>query len=349
MKARIKNTKESKICMSEKYNYIFRKSDGLFVRWGETREVDPLMAPAPEIADIEVTTKCSGINGKPCPWCYKSNTENGTNMSFETFKNIIDKFPPLTVQIAFGVDSKAESNPDLWKMMEYTRSRGIIPNITVADITNETADKLAKYCGAVAVSRYNDKNICYDSIKKLLDRDINQVNIHQLICSETYENALETIEDIVHDSRLKHMYSLVFLSLKQTGRGKHFTPLSKEKFKTLVEKSIDSDISFGFDSCSAAKFLSVVKNNPNFRSYEQCSEPCESSLFSVYINSDGKAYPCSFSENTPGWEDGIDMTKIVDFEREVWYDQRMIRFRKSLLTTPRTNDLGCRTCPLFKV
>ncbi len=91
-----------KVCISENYNYTFDKINGDFKRWGNTYEDDPQFSPVfAEIADIEITTACSGaltkINGKeirkPCAFCYKSNTPNGYNMSFETFKKIIDKTP----------------------------------------------------------------------------------------------------------------------------------------------------------------------------------------------------------------------------------------------------------------
>lgn len=231
----VSETPTKKIVRSKTYNYNFDKETGFFARWGKTKEDDPLFSPfGPEILDIEITTKCDGVGGKLCPFCYKSNTPNGKNMSFETFKKMIDKFPtyeqelvvivvdnqygfgyppkgnvktkkgdklakdikegdildiykkewshspqivtavrakkkkvPFLTQVAIGADSKAESNPDLWKMMDYCRKKGVIPNITVAQITDKTADKLVDKCGAVAISRYDDKNICYDSVKKL--------------------------------------------------------------------------------------------------------------------------------------------------------------------------------------
>jgi len=167
------------VCSSD-YNFLFNKKTGFFARWGKTKEDDPQWsALGPEIADIEVTTKCHGVTGRDgksrvCNFCYKSNTPNGQNMSFDTFKTIFDKISKnrILTQIAFGADSHATSNPDLFKMMDYCRNNGynyVIPNITVAEITPETADLLAKYCGAVAVSRYENKDVCYNTVKMLTD------------------------------------------------------------------------------------------------------------------------------------------------------------------------------------
>jgi hypothetical protein len=174
---------EVKILTSPTYNYIFRKTDGYFARWGSTTKDDQTWSPfGPEIADIEITTSCSGpkiSSGKNriCSFCYKSNTPNGKYMSYEVFCKILDKFPHekskngknifIVCQIAFGVDAECKTNPDVWKIFAHCRDNGIIPNLTVASIDDQTAQNIAKYCGACAVSRYSDKNICYDTVDML--------------------------------------------------------------------------------------------------------------------------------------------------------------------------------------
>lgn len=339
-----------KMVKSEDYNYIFSKKTGAFVRWGKTLEDDPDMAPAPELADIEVTTICHGVKGKLCDCCYKSNNSNGKNMSFETFKKLFHSLPKNLTQIAFGSGSSATENPDLFKMMEYCRNNDynyVVPNITVSDITEETAKKLAGVCGAVAVSLYDDKNVCYDIVKMLTDNGLSQVNIHICISEENYEQTLEACRDYLTDPRLKKLKSFVFLSLKQKGRGTKLTPLSMEKFKNLVDFCIDNNAPIGFDSCSATKFLSSVKDHERFEQFEMCSEPCESTCFSLYFNVDAEFFPCSFTEGTPGWEKGLAVNG--DFEKDIWQHPRTVEFRKNLLGTVSGNSFGCRECPIFKI
>ena len=352
-----------KIIRSPEYNSIFRKKDGNFKRWGKTFEEDPEMAPAPEILDIEITTICHGVpapnknNSKepnkesPCAFCYKSNTPNGKNMSFETFKNVLDKISEAKViqQLAFGADSKAESNPDLWKMADYARSKGIVPNITVANITDETADKIVKVMGACAVSRYEDKNLCYDSAKKLIDRGLSQVNIHILVCEQTYDWIMETLQDRLTDSRLEKLKAVVLLSLKKRGRGKRFTPLSAEKFKKIVDFAFENNIGIGFDSCSCARVFKAVENHPNFDMIVRCGEPCESSLFSSYVDVDGVFMPCSFSPGYAGWDNGISVVNCNNFISDVWKNEKVEEFRASLLSTKTQNKFACRECPLFDI
>ena len=330
-----------KMCRSPEYNYMFNLDNGYFLRWGKTETDDPEMAPGPEILDIEVTTICA--NG--CPFCYKGNTANGKNMSFETFKQILDRFPPTLTQLAFGADASATSNPDLFKMAEYARSRFVVPNITVANISNETADRLSKLMGAVAVSRYANKEPCYDSIKRLTSRGMRQVNIHNMICEETFDQTIETIYDMKHDPRLADMNALVMLSLKRKGRGEHgFTPLSQDRFNELVSEAQKAGINYGFDSCGSSKFLSFLeKNDPmNRKQLEMSVEPCESGLFSTYVNVDGIYTACSFCENTPFWSEGIDIKSVTNFTKEVWMNPKVIEWRKLLL------EKG-RNCPIYDV
>lgn len=340
----IKDTKDVKICASENYNFVFNKISGKFARWGKTQDEDPTRAPAPEIADIEVSTICTGIDGVVCPFCYKSNTSKGTNMSLETFKNVVDsinQYNTLT-QVAFGADSHATSNPELFDMMKWLRDeRGIIPNITVAQIDDEVADKLAANCGAVAVSRYAKKDVCYDSVKKLTDRSMTQVNIHMLLSEETYTQALETICDICNDKRLDKLNAIVFLSLKQKGRGVKYHKLDEYKFEYLVTTCIKNNISFGFDSCGANKFERYLDKQPELEHLRQYCEPCESGLFSIYADVNGNIYPCSFC----GEQEPItNVSKEVNerFIEEVWNGTKFEEFRKKLETS-------CRSCPIFNV
>lgn len=328
-------TPRFKIHKSPDYNYIFRRIDGEFIRWGKTLADDPQQAPFPEILDIEVTTKCEGIPDKftgitkPCKFCYKSNTANGKNMSLKTFKEILLKFDRGLTQIAFGADATATNNPDLFDMMRFTIEQDVVPNITVANITDETAEILSELCGAVAVSRYENKDICYDSVRRLTDCGMNQVNIHMMISEQTYDDALETIYDIQHDSRLAKLNAIVFLSLKQTGRGKNFTILSKNKFKTIIKTCRDNNVSFGMDSCSAPKFLDIIRNT-KYAKYERFVEPCESTLFSAYINVDGEFFPCSFAEMLIG----INVLEHDTFDT-VWNATPANNFRQALLRNDR--------------
>ena len=327
---------------SENANWVMRKSDGFTMMWGKTQDEDMLMSPVPVIADMEVSTQCAGPGQVPCPFCYKANGPKGHNMSFETFKTIINKMKFVT-QVAFGADAQGTANPDLFAMMAYARELGIVPNITIADISDRTADKLALYCGAVAVSRYKDKNYCYDSIKKLTDRGMNQTNMHFMICQETLKDLWVTFDDIKTDERLAKLNAIVLLSLKKKGRGKTgFTPLTQDQFKEVVDMAMQLEIPLGFDSCSARKFEKAIVGHPNEKNFLQLSVPCESTLESSYIDVNGNFFPCSFTEGSEDWTNGISVLECEDFVKDVWYNERTQEFRNKLLKCNRN-------CPIYEV
>ncbi len=324
------------------YNWDFNTETGAFARWGDTYKDDPKWSPlGPEILDIEISTICN----KHCRFCYKGNSAEGENMSFDTFKQILDKMPSNLTQIAFGIGS-IDGNPDLWRIMEYTRERGVVPNVTIngKDFTGEQADNLARLCGAVAVSHYREDE-CFDAVKKLTDRGMQQVNIHQLLSAETYRKCLRLISLSKSDPRLEKLNAIVFLMLKPKGPRNRMQQLrSRSQYKELIEYAMKERVAIGFDSCSAPAFLNAVDDHPDKKFFQLMAEPCESSLFSSYINTSGRYFHCSFTEGEDGWE-GIDVLQAEDFLADVWNHPETIRFRKELWKGE--DCTGCRQCHVF--
>jgi len=330
---------------SKNCNYDFNLKNGEHLVWGksEKTEDDPQMSPwGPFIADIEITTKCNGINGKLCQYCYKANTPKGDNMSLSTFINVIKQvnYNQQLTQVAYGLDSQALANPDLWAMCDYLRENHIIPNGTVAQLDDHIAYKIVNRFGGVAVSYHSDFEVLADTIAKLqFNREncaeefvtLKQINIHFMLSEETYDECIQLLENIKTDKRYDGLNAVVLLGLKKCGRAeKGFNRLSDEKFSKLVKLFFENKIGLGFDSCSANRFekvmcewtdeknkkvfevddfevgpqddrlkhLEVMKNQQDLQNILQMVEPCESGLFSSYINVDGDFYPCSFNEKS---------------------------------------------------
>lgn len=390
-----------KIITSEDYNSIYNKHNGFFARWGKTEKDDPIMAPMPEILDLEISQgKCSG----KCPECYKCNgdVEETYNMSFDKFKRIFHKVAQTVVemkfkdhrsaefsfvsedlskgdiykdcltkqdiinkeleyldqdevayikvyneglltQIAFGI-CDLDTNPDFLKMMKYCREFDVTPNFTFNGngLTDKWADEISKLCGSVAISVYN-KEKAYNAVKMLTDRGMNQINFHVITHNKSYDKIMSIMDDIKSDKRLEKLNALVLLRYKPKGNGKgKFHQLSLDKYEKLINYSIQKGVSIGFDSCSAPVYLEIIKRNPKLKDTEILVEPCESSLFSSYINCHGEFYACSFCEKEKHtmWETGID----VDFNslKDVWYNKKTETFRNLLL---RNN----RNCPMFNL
>lgn len=325
---------------SEDMNFVFNKETGFTATWGRTPKDDPEYCPfGPMILDVEVSTICH----QACPFCYKSNTAKGKNMTFDTFKIILDKMPKTLTQIAIGIGS-IDANPDLFMMMNYSRSKGIIPNITINGerMTDSFYDRLATTCGAVAVSIY-DKNTCYNAVKALTDRGMKQVNIHCLASSSNFDNCVGVLSDKQSDLRLKKLNAIVFLALKRVGRGESSIPLNMNQYKIIINTALDKNIAIGFDSCSAPYFLEVVKDSPRIDEFKQICEPCESGIFSLYVDVNGVAHPCSFSAHEKQYS--LNILEVNDFVRDVWFSNNLVNFRNRCLASKHHN--GCRKCSLF--
>ena len=341
-----------KSCMSADYNYVFNTKTGDFARWGKTVEDDPKCGPI-EIFDLEDSTVCNGIGSGPCRHCYKSNTKKGDNMTFETFKSIFDKMPRTLTQIAFGIGD-IWSNPDLIKMFDYCRNNtvnpNVVPNLTINGygLTDEWVATLAKYCGGIAVSVYDPKDVCYDAVEKLVNAGISQVNIHMLVSAETYDRCIEVINDAATDPRLKGLKAIVLLTLKPKGKRNTNTIIKDvSKYRHLIDLAFGQNINVGFDSCSAPTFLKAMKDHPQFERFSQMSESCESDRFSGYANVKGEYWHCSFTEGQPGWEP-VDLMKVNSFEAEVWNSPQVKKFRDRLLCQNNDHiDGECYLCPVY--
>jgi len=347
----------AKVVVGPDYNFIFLKQDrfglttGFFQRWGKTKDDNPDFAPiGPEILDIEIS-----VNGCPnaCPFCYKNNKNvPPTNMTLDTFKSIINKMPRVLTQVAFGITG-VKTNPDFLPMMKYCREVGILPNFTLSgiDLDDTMADELSQVAGALAVSAYaSDKNVCYDTVKKFTDRGMSQVNIHLMVSQQTLPFVKEVLADRLTDPRLENMHAIVFLGVKPKGRAKNeYTPLTLQEYGDIVQYSLKAGFNFGFDSCSAPKFESVIKDTaidiePVIKDQLiESSESCESSLFSSYINTAGEYWHCSFAENEDG-QNFVDVTKAKDFIVDVWYSDTVKKFRENSINTMVG---GCRRCTVF--
>jgi len=233
-------------------------------------------------------------------------------------------------------------NEDLYNIMQYCKNNNVIANLTINGYRMKDSDytRLAKVCGAIATSYY-DKDVCFNTVKRLTDAGLKQANIHALFSNETYDQCMELIDLVQTDERLEKLNALVFLWLKPTGDRNTFTPVTdKEKYLTFITKLISSGIRYGADSCTAVNLLDCLKTN--FPEYHDkvvnMIEPCESSLFSSYVNVDGIFFPCSFAEQ---YVEGIDLGTVKSF-KEVWDNPITQNFRQKLLANGRS-------CPLFNL
>lgn len=338
-------------CDDHSYNCFFCKKNGFNIRFG--REVDEDVEwceLGAEILDLEISQNgCVPVPGSTnCKYCYKNNTNaKPTNMSFETFKQIVDSFPKNLSQIAFGITG-LKTNPDMPKMFAYCREIGIVPNVTTvgADMDDEVLDVLCKYCGAVAVSCYTGaKELCYKTIKMIYDRAREKfnrdmhVNIHIVVSKSNMDHLRDVLKDIA-DKKVYGLRSVVLLRIKPKGRAEKMDCVVPHSiYEELVNYCIDNNISFGFDSCSATPVMEVLKAIGKPELCASC-ESCESSRLSSYINVHGEYWSCSFAEGT----DFIKPINVLDYKSatEWWNSDEVnkVRFCK---------NPACKSCPIYNL
>lgn len=350
----IAENEDRKIVGSPLFNMVFDKHTGFTATWGRTQEEDPVMSPlGPVIADIEISTICT----HSCLHCYKSNTGHGQNMSLETYKKVFSLLKPektnspLT-QVALGIGS-LNANPDLWKIMEYTRENGVIPNITVSgkDVDEDTAQRLANICGAVSVSFYS-REATLNAVDLLTKAGLKQTNLHVLLSEEGYDRCFDILEYIKNDKRLEKLNAVVFLMLKPKGnRNKLHNIQDLNKFFQLIKKYQEAEIQVGMDSCTAPLMLKFCELHDQMN-VVQSVEPCESTLFSSYVSVNAEFFPCSFAEQTEGWETGINILEADNFLKDIWYHPRTKDWRDKLLTSSKNCKCSvsqyCRSCPIYE-
>lgn len=341
---KIIDSKEKKIGISPSYNFVFDKKTGYFARWGKTKDEDPSFSPfGPEILDLEISEgKCLG----KCKFCYKENgaDANTHHLTLEEFKTIFHKMPKTLTQIAFGI-CDVDSNPDFFAMMEYAKENGVIPNYTCNGIgvTEEIAEQTAKLCGAVAVSLVN-KEKSYETIRKFLKKGMTQVNMHFMLSEETYEKAFKVVEEISSDPSMKGFNAIVFLQYKPKGKypNSFHSVLDVTKYQNLMRHCEEHKINYGFDSCSAPMFMKSIMGRKDEKQLEMMAEPCESGMFSSYINCHGEFFVCSFAEGEDTWKEGIDVLHCEDFLKDVWWNSRLVKWRERL-------GKNNRECPIYNL
>ena len=352
----VKTKDNQKHFRSKEYNFDFNMKTGFFARWGKKVEDDPVYSPfGPELFDIEIA---SGYCNGGCPWCYKGNTptQDRQYMSFETYRCLFDKIKiPTLTQIAFGITS-IDANPDMWKIMEYTKENEIIPNYTTNGIgvTKEIVEQTKKICGACAISVYpHTREKAYEAIKLYLDSGMNQVNIHFMLCKETLDFAYQVLYDIQTLPILKGVHAIVFLQYKDKNPKSHFTQPTFIEFQNLINYCLGHNVGFGFDSCSSAMFMKSVMDREDVDKLIQSVDNCESTLMSFYINVNGMGFPCSFLESVNDWENGIDVLHCNDFIKDVWYHPKVIIYRKVLLDSSKDCRCkfsgSCRSCFIYNI
>lgn len=212
-------------------------------------------------------------------------------MALSDYKSVIDQAADMgTFQVALG-GGNPNQHPDFVEMIEYTRSKGVVPNYTTngRGLTEEIIVATAKTCGAVAVSVYEPFVEAAEAIRKLTDAGI-KTNVHFILDAFSVDTAIEWLND--PPEFLSPINALIFLNYKPSGRRVFEERLLRhsdrlDEFFALATAPREG-IKVGFDACCVSGLFARSDAN------HALVDACDAGRFSVYVSEDMRVYPCSF-------------------------------------------------------
>ena len=213
-------------------------------------------------------------------------------------------------------------------------------------ITDEEIRLIKKYCGAVAVSFYSrlcsDGHESNDTTIQAIQRLINAgciTNIHYVVSKDTIDEIVYRLE---HNIFPQGINACVFLLYKPAGQGNpqkmlHINDAIYQKFINLAT-SKRFDFKIGFDSCQTP----ALKAYGNMVA-EESLEYCESARFSMYIDCENQAYPCSFGWNEDQYRVDLNSNTILDAWNSEQFESFLSKQKKQCLLCDQSE---CRNCGL---
>ncbi|KAH3765328.1 radical SAM protein [Pelomyxa schiedti] len=337
----------TKLVHAAHYHSVCDTATGEVHRWGDSPQDEPTRCPAPEYVEIEISTICHGIEGILCDICYKSYSDVGSVMTYETFVSVFNKLPRTVSQILFTCGD-IDANPDLPKMLHYCRNNPynyVVPNVTLAGtrLNPTIAEKIRKECGAISVSRFpNNKEHCYNSIQTLCaGPEFKQLYINIVFAHEATPLILETINDASEDSRLKGKIVAVLLMLWKPGpRPTPYTRPTQEDYEAIIELAIQKEVVVGYDTDAGRSIFTAVSDIPqivdsgDIEDISRQLEGCKSMSRNMYINVHGDVMPCPFLERKAPWsESKYNILTCNDFLREIWNSEDALDFHSFIINS----------------
>lgn len=336
-----------KVDKKNRFVSLFNPETGFYVRSGVMDEngkdtgVDPFMSSFAELIDVGIMQKC--VCSKHCNVdCYqKACDRTGDNMSLENYISILKQCKGKVFQLALGGAGDVDTHENFEDIMRITREYNIVPNFTTSGIamTKEKAEICKKYAGAVAVSEHY-ADYTERALDLLLDAGVT-TNIHFVLSNQSIDDAIDKLKN---NGFKKGINAVVFLTYKPVGLGVHEKMLDVndprvKEFFALVDNN-NCDCQLGFDSCAASGIVNFT-NQINLDSLDFC----EGARYSMYIDANMNAMPCSFANQNPDWFVDLHTHTI----QEAWDSDIFEKFRYSLRhSCPGCGKRNCCAggCPL---
>lgn len=333
-----------RVYKDEKYRFIeyFSEKTGLLIRSNifdgniDTGR-EPFMRSFPELLDIGIMGSCHISNKNICKAagidCYQNAISKiKPNMGIDDYKEIMKQCEGRVFQVALGGAGDPNKHENFEEILLLTRETEIVPNLTTSGIglTDREISLIREYCGAVAVSYYSrlefDSNnssretnmATIDAIERLVAKNC-IVNIHFVLSTDTIQEAITRLR---YGLFPKGINAVIFILYKPVGLGRQEKVLSLNNlhfigFLELINVQ-KFDFKVGFDTCHTPALVNKCSNIS-----EQSLDACEAARFSMYIDRDLIAYPCSFDCIGQEFAENLRI-KTID---KVWWSDTFNCFR----------------------
>lgn len=281
---------------------LFNPNNGTLIRSNIVNSnLNPQMRSFPELIDIGIMGNCiagkNGICDRAGIDCYQKGTINSRdNMKIDNYQWILEQCKGKTFQVALGGAGDPNKHENFEKILRLSKKYDIVPNLTTSglQITDDEIKVMKECCGAIAVSYYsrlrngtesNPETI--EAIERLIKAGC-ITNIHFVVSTETIDEAIFRLEK---DKWPYGINAVIFLLYKPVGLGTIKKTLEcNDKVKKFLDVATNGKHSYqiGFDTCFTSGLC-------NIKSIDTKSiDACEAARFSMYIDCDLNAFPCSF-------------------------------------------------------
>lgn len=183
----------------------------------------------PLLLDVSITNRCE----RQCDFCYRKSQSRGYDMPIEDYSFLLSQAKQCGVQqIAIG-GGEPTLHPNFIDFLEQTVENGLTPNYsTNADyLTDEVLIATKKYCGAMAVSIYDNIENYKATIERISNFGI-VVNLHMILRSDLISSYTTILNN--PPKWLNKVNAIIFLNYKPAD-GKKGLCLNRTPKDVLVE------------------------------------------------------------------------------------------------------------------
>lgn len=344
----------------KKYGFIelFDEGSGFLARSniiqrGIETDIEPTMRSFPELLDVGIMGSCASSSYGICKSagvdCYQNaGVRSRPNMSVAQYESIVSQCKGRTFQVALGGAGDPNKHENFEQILSLSRDNLIVPNLTTSGfaLSAEEVSLIRKYCGAVAVSYYSKVKQGGTESNPLTISAINKfvsagcvTNVHYVLSRQSIQEAIYRLRNNMFPYGINAVIFLLYKPVGQAHKEKMLTVHDPEYIQLLREiDEVEHPFKIGFDSCQSPAINCFCSNVA-----KQSLEFCEAARFSMYIDCELKAFPCSFGHDLSRYAVDLSKESIAD----AWNSPQFNYFREQQTKFCNGCEMNeCRNCAL---